>query len=713
MHRFFQKTIEFGFFFLFLTVPVVMFHQTSELFEFNKLLVIYLLTSAIVSAWLGKMVIEKRFIYTHTPITVFLLLFLAAQILSTVFSIDTHTSFFGYYGRFNGGLLSTFSYILLYVAFVSNIQENNFLGKKSALSVLLSSIIVGSVIVMLWGLPGKFGYDLSCVLFTGTLGNSCWTDQFHPEERMFSTLGQPNWLGAYLVVCFFIGVYVLFSHRNNRKVAISLSAYVLLTFVCIFFTRSRSAIVALFTGIIFLLPFLFRIRSTFNTRFFYLFTSILFITAFFFRQDLPVIGSYLTNNTTIEKQSALSSSSDVTQKHVTESFDIRKIVWQGAVELIKKYPVLGTGVETFAYSYYFVRPAAHNVTSEWDFVYNKAHNEFLNIGATGGLVSLLAYLLLITAVCIYFFAYLKKNTVSSNNNQAKFIFAVCISLGYLSIHITNFFGFSTTSTSIFFYLLPGLFMLGTQPPKKLKQEIPVTPNKIAIIPVVFFILCAVYIVRYFAADIVYAKANSESENQRYQQAVKLYENALLLKYEHVYEDKLSSAYAAAALYSSLESNPNLDTIQRNLTIAEERNKKTIEKTPKNVFYWKTRAKNHYIVYQLTQEDDFFEKAMQALDEAEKLAPTDPRIPYTKALFISSTVDQRTATKNELYSLQSALTSASKAAELKKNYRDGYFIKAQLYKQMGKKTEAKNELEYILKNIQNPDEEVQEEIKQLQ
>ena len=55
---------------------------------------------------------------------------------------------------------------------------------------------------MLWGLPGRFGYDMSCFLFLGQLNNSCWTDQFHPEVRMFSTLGQPNWLGAFLAVNF-------------------------------------------------------------------------------------------------------------------------------------------------------------------------------------------------------------------------------------------------------------------------------------------------------------------------------------------------------------------------------------------------------------------------------------------------------------------------------------------------------------------------------
>ena len=66
----------------------------------------------------------------------------------------------------------------------------------------------------------------------------------------------------------------------------------------------------------------------------------------------------------------------------TESGQIRLIVWQGALEIFKHYPIFGSGVETFAYSYFQYKPISHNLVSEWDFLYNKAHNEFLNYLAT-------------------------------------------------------------------------------------------------------------------------------------------------------------------------------------------------------------------------------------------------------------------------------------------------------------------------------------------
>src|SRR5581483_2891044 len=41
-------------------------------------------------------------------------------------SLDQHVSIWGYYSRFNGGLLSTISYIALYYALVSNFQEDKY-----------------------------------------------------------------------------------------------------------------------------------------------------------------------------------------------------------------------------------------------------------------------------------------------------------------------------------------------------------------------------------------------------------------------------------------------------------------------------------------------------------------------------------------------------------------------------------------------------------
>src|SRR5258708_7266451 len=106
------------FYILFFTVPLIVYPYTSELFEFNKIVVLYLITTLIVSAWIIQMIRTKKIIFRRTLLDIPLLVFLGTQGISTILSIDFRTSLLGYYSRFNGGFLSLLCYALLYWCFV-------------------------------------------------------------------------------------------------------------------------------------------------------------------------------------------------------------------------------------------------------------------------------------------------------------------------------------------------------------------------------------------------------------------------------------------------------------------------------------------------------------------------------------------------------------------------------------------------------------------
>src|SRR5690348_9219585 len=120
--RFFtlQRILTWSFYILFAFTPLFYCAQNSELFEFNKMRLVYGLTVIITTTWLLKMIRLKQFVFRQTPLDIPILLFLISQIISTITSIDPHTSIWGYYSRSNGGLLSTISYIILYYALISN-----------------------------------------------------------------------------------------------------------------------------------------------------------------------------------------------------------------------------------------------------------------------------------------------------------------------------------------------------------------------------------------------------------------------------------------------------------------------------------------------------------------------------------------------------------------------------------------------------------------
>ena len=682
---------------LFFITPLIMTKSTSELFEFNKILFIYASTVLIAFFWFLKMVINKKIILKKTFLDIPILIFFLSQLISTVISIDRNTSVFGYYGRFNGGLLSIICYILLYYGLVSNIIN---------IEKLLKSIIMSSLLVILWAIPGHFGRDLTCLLFTGQFNNSCWdntTLAFRPELRAFSTLGQPNWLGAYLAVGFFIGIYFLVKNISRVKThnfaslrkQIFASIYLFLNFSMILMSRSRSAIGAVIVGLmLFIAYYWFFIKKNFKKTLI-IFLLITIIPVFLFKTGEDKLDKFLTSSTykNVFIKKSTSSSSLVT--NVTESFDIRKIVWQGAWKLAMKYPLFGTGVETFAYSYNFVRPLAHNLTSEWDYVYNKAHNEYFNYLATTGFVGLGSYLIYITIFIVYIVKRIKdqrskiKTTVQNSKitKNLKFlnldlhfdILTLSLFCSWLTILITNFFGFSTTTIQLFFYLIPAfIFMENNQQTEaKTLEKIVIYQWLIIFILAVATIYLLFSTIIYYLADVNYSYGLKYSKINDQQKAAGYFERALKLRQEPVYMDKFSSSLAYLSAVANVQNQIELSKQVANLS--DSYNKKTIQDYPKNVFYWKTRAKNMYYFFQITDKEDELLHGVEALEKARELSPTDPKIPYSLALYYSIIYDttKNNPEKKEWQKL--SLQEIDKSIKLKSNYQEAYKLKEELLK----------------------------------
>lgn len=677
---------------LFFFAPLIMTSVTSELFEFNKMILIYIITTLILFVWILKMIRNRNSILKKSGFDIPLLLFTASQIVSTIFSIDRHTSFYGYYGRFNGGLLSIIAYVLLYFAFTSN---------PIPIKKLLKVSLVSSFLVILWGLPGKFGYDLSCYVFMGQLNNACWTDQFHPSERMFSTLGQPNWLGAYLAINFFIGIYFLlksiFIGKSSLPTKLLLYGYLFLNFSSVLFTRSRSALVSVVAGLTLL--FLFHLKKT---KSLILLAGIIVISVLLFRTGIPKIDQYLDlsflrSNKVLPKTAAIPPQQPGNKIQISESFDIRRIVWKGAVDLANKYPLFGTGVETFAYAYYFVRPVAHNLTSEWDYLYNRAHNEYLNYAATTGYIGLAAYLFMISS--FIFFA-IRAIRSAGKDKESVFLYT-CLLFSYISILITNFFGFSTTTVNLFFYLIPAILISSKKNTKETKDVKSISGAQWMYIGIsgVITVFALIFFINYFLADVTYAKADAYSRTGDYQTSANLLMQASKLKYEHVYEDKLSYVLANLAVVASYQKQQQLS--QQIADLAEGYNKKSLQASPKNVLYWKTRAKNEYLFYQISLDRKKIEDGIGTLMMAQGLSPTDPKIPYSLAIFYSLLDD-----KNK------SLQEIENSIKLKPDYRDAYFLKGQLLKKYNQTEDAKKAFGYILKNLNPVDADAKKELESL-
>lgn len=629
------KTIQYLYYCLFILTPLLMSSKTSEMFEFNKMLYIYLITTIVFGLWCIHYIVRRPQLYLPKKMIIFLLLFVVVLSISTYYSIDKHTSIFGYYGRWNGGLISIMSYVVLFFVFIQ-------VFTKETVHTLLKLSLLTSVIVMVWGYLAKFGIDFSCYLFIGDISNTCWTAQFQPSIRMFSTLGQPNWLGAYLSAHFFIALFyflntypLLKDHESLLDKAKHVLAkfhmlrephpfgshmfyagYLVLNFIAIYFTKSRSSLLAVGVSLLIGAVIIFTIRVHQKYRLWVRIALISFII---------MMSSFLVNTRSssfYEKAPA--------NLEITDSFEIRKIVWTGAIELGKQYPLFGTGPETFAYSYFFTKPVAHNNTSEWDFIYNKAHNEYLNYLATTGYIGFAAYLLVISMTLYSGYFYAKRYRSSRN-------LVLFISLSYVTILITNFFGFSTSTIQLFFFLFPGMILVLDQKEQKdlLYKDILKNPfaTKIMVLGVVVLMSFSIaYLYRYHQADRLYKQSKDQSYQDNYQEAVLLVTKAIKLKYEHVYEDHLSSSLANLAFIMSFDNDQAVSS--KLITLSQDANAHTLANTQNNIQYWKTRAKNHYLYFQVTRDTTDLERSVDSMKHVISLSPTDAQSYYMLGLFYS-------------------------------------------------------------------------------
>ncbi len=703
--KLYSKIIKYLYYTLFFIVPFVVYPATSELFEFNKMLFIYALSVCIGWFWLMRSVQEKKFVFRRTAFDIPILIFAISQVLSTVFSIDISTSLFGYYGRFNGGLISLFTYIFLYYGLVSNLSDELVHITRS----LFKISVLSSLLVILWGLPGKFGHDLSCLLFTSKFDNTCWTVQFRPSERMFSTLGQPNWLGAYLAVTFFMGLYLFITSSLNKKWFYG--SFIVLNYVGILFTRSRSALGSLVPGFVALivLYFMKEVKKDKEQKKPYFKTlgillAGMIVATFVFKTGITQVDYLLefrflqTNNKkTVVAPVPSTSTTPSMGTGITESFDIRKIVWKGALQLGEQYPLFGTGVETFGYSYYSVRPVAHNLTSEWDYLYNKAHNEYLNFFATTGWLGLLSVVIFI----VWGYVYMIKQIVLHKKEDDLLYLYISLASIWLSIIITNFFGFSITVINLYWYIIPA-FLLTNAPLSTTKTKENKMPVLGYILPFVVWVYLMNSLFSYWLADYKYATSDAALKSNNIEAAASLLYQALALRHEHVYEDKLSYTLSKLAFYSSYQK--QAEQAKKYMSESERLNLASIQESTQNILYWKTRVKNQYLFYQMTLDKKYLFTGLSALDEAAKLGPTDPKIPYFAATYYALLFDEeKNAQQKKIYEGK-AFEAIEHAISLKKDYGDAYYLKIQLLKKFGKKEEAKQLLKWYIPRFspQNPE-----------
>ncbi len=673
--------IEFSFYALFFFVPIIWLPVNSELFEFNKFIVLLSLTSIITTAWVVKMLSDRQFKFKRTPLDLAILVFLGANILATVFSIDPYTSVMGYYGRWNAGLLSIFAYLILYYALVNNSSKRQI---YYFLATLFTSGLIISIYAILQHPNPLFREQVGGKTIFHGIDYNYWAVDV--ENRVFSTLGQPNWLAAYLAMLILPLLSLLFIFKKlwqTLLILVSFAAY----YLAFTFTFSRGGLVGLLLGVasfVIILPFyqanlvekikkkipLVDLSVTVSRLQEFIIAIlgvvlIVVLTNQFFGNALTLRGGLADKQATTSQTSTEKPVQTQLEVAGSQTAQIRTIVWTGSLAIFKAYPLFGSGLETFGYSYYLFRPAEHNYTSEWDFLYNKAHNEFVNYLATTGAVGLLAYLLYIGS--FEFFAIRRLVKMPWSNER---FLGIGLWAGFNTSLGANFFGFSVVPTNLLFYTFPAMFFLITNTladknyalhfPKLLQKSLYNNIAKILIMLLGIFLLLST--LGYWVGDYFY---NQSFGAKSYQKAISyLRISTAVAAYEPTFKSELASNLASLAgtlneddgnSAEVLESEAEARKLINNLTKAH----------PNNTALWQDKRRIDYTLSKINPAENA--ELIKTIERLQTLAPTDANIQYNLAL-------------NYLYMDKNAHAAKllEKVVSLKSDYREAVLLLARTY-----------------------------------
>ncbi|MAM27216.1 MAG: hypothetical protein CL704_04620, partial [Chloroflexi bacterium] len=390
--NYFPKFLYLGVFAI-LCTPFVVFFEVFYPYTVPKALWVQTLNWIMLSIYLCGIILNKELYVRYKPKLNFIfylyLTYILLYILSSIFGDDFNFSFFGEFQRMNGLYWHLHTLIFLFIlSACSNIN--------------------------------KFFYNLfSFIFFTGFIFATFYILEYYkifyfempgysdPTRAVFTT-GNPGFAGFYMMLIFFIGfglfkvnyVNIPFSLLRLNKIKylhkfymyyfyVSITMFLLL--YAIILTASRSVIPGLLSGIImyvFLLFFSFRNqisqRNLINVICVIIFIFISIVLLFLVTGIIDTSIDRFVDIFNNQRESGdMGLSSRLSNINVS-------------IKAFLERPLLGYGMNNFAIPYNkFVIPS--QITS-WEM--DNAHNIFLHILITGGILTLLTYLYLMFLIML-------------------------------------------------------------------------------------------------------------------------------------------------------------------------------------------------------------------------------------------------------------------------------------------------------------------------
>lgn len=340
-NRVYKNFIRFGLAILFIFPPIA--RGAVRMWSITP---VFFLITVLIFSWLWRVNNQLPLASYHSPITRKratpldrpILLFFILALISLVFSIYRHASFYA--------LLRLLAYIGIYYLVVNNYS------RRMRRYLIAITICVGTVL-SIYGL----------LQYMNLLPHGWW----RPRNFLAATYVNHNHFSGYLELVIPVAIGALIRYkRESVTLRMALAEALIIMTAAFIFAQSRGAWISLSVSLL-VMNFILIKKKMFSRKSIYaLILAIIFIFSFAYIKS-EFISRRIDTFTRITKAEA--------------SPRTRLEIWKGTLEMIKDKPVIGTGIGTFAWEFSRYRPRDLNVRA------NYAHNDYLHMAAEMGVAA--------------------------------------------------------------------------------------------------------------------------------------------------------------------------------------------------------------------------------------------------------------------------------------------------------------------------------------
>jgi len=602
-------------------IPLFFNIYSYDQFELPKLTLLRTSTVIMLILWAIKIASQGYINYKPTPLDLPMLLWALMNIITTFTSFAPHLSFRGEYENFAGSL-SNLNYVVLYYIATQN------LNNKKQIIIINYAFLFSGLLSGLYAIAQFFGYDFIK-----------WNEESMIKGRYFASMGNPNFLGALIIMIIPVNIAFFLIQLKNKNYFYSIFLFLLfvLLYVALFGTQSRGPFLGFVISMMFMLSyFLIKLYNDIkqeankqNISFLFLFKTLIIKYKYWIVLVFIILLISIILSLTTGKNATLRLWNSIV--NFKQSVSVSRLhIWGPSIKIIKDYPLLGTGVDTFksVFPKYSGVEFAHidgaNVASR------TAHNELLNIAATMGIISLGIYFLLLYSYTKMWY----RSFIKTTDYNFKMI-ALAMFAAFIAYFIQNIFSFGVAAINTTLYIFFGLQFIFYKEYYPVKIKNIFLPFYNELMKIVYFfipVICGIFLI--YQAFIIY-KADTYYNRGRILGSV--YNKWDLAIAEHLKSIKLAPTEVKYQVYTGLafermamssnDKNKQVELIKQAINYYT----KGVQLNPYNAYYWGNLARVYAVLGDI-------ESNQQYLAESEKYyLKAIERAPVT-GLFYNNLID---------------------------------------------------------------------------